>query len=284
MSGRSFFARAAAVSFVCLGFAAAPTAALAQTPSPATSPSKSSEPPELWTSLARDIFKEPLLADGGDIVALQMPVQYYQSSAVPVTIRLEKPATTIRKVTLVIDQNPAPVAAVISIGPQSGLTMISTYVRIDNYTDVHLVAERLDGSLHDVKRFVQAAGGCSAQSAKNFDDIAASMGNMKFHEIIAGDVASTRRREAQIAIRHPNFSGMQMNHSTGEYIPARFIDRLVVKQGEDLVFEINGGISMSEDPDLRFTYLPNGAKTLSVEVHDTDGANWKMQFPIADAS
>ena len=252
--------------------------------SPAPAPASSGEPPEVWKSLAQEIFKGAPLTESRDIVALRMPVQYYDSSLVPVTIELEKPASTIRKLTLIIDQNPAPVAATFAIGPQSGLTMLSTRVRINNFTDVHLVAERLDGSLHDVRRWVLAADGCSAISAKNREEIAASMGNMTFRDILAGDVANIRRREAQLTIRHPNFSGMQMDHNTGRYIPARYIEHLVVKQGDDLVFEMTGGISMSEDPNFRFTYLPNGAKNLSVEARDSDGATWKTQYPIGDAS
>ncbi len=77
---------------------------------------------------------------------------------------------------------------------------------------------------------------------------------------------------------------MQMDHSTGRYIPARYVDHLVVRQGEDLVFEMTGGISMSEDPSFRFTYLPNGAKSLSVEARDSEGTTWKAQYPIGDAS
>ncbi|MDE2361819.1 MAG: quinoprotein dehydrogenase-associated SoxYZ-like carrier [Hyphomicrobiales bacterium] len=284
MPGRIWVTQWAAASMLATGLALFATGSLAQVPSPATQPAKSSESPELWASLAKEIFKDRPLTEASDVASLRMPVQYYESSSVPVTIQLDKPATTIRKVTLVIDQNPAPLAATIAIGPQSGLTMLSTRVRVDNYTDVHLVAERLDGSLHDSKRFVEAAGGCSAQSAKNFDEIAASMGKMTFHEIIAGDIGSVHRREAELTIRHPNYSGMQMNHATGEYIAARYIDRLVVKQGDDLVFEMDGGISMSEDPDIRFTYLPNGAKTLSVEAHDTEGASWTTKFPIGGAS
>ncbi|HPG04287.1 MAG TPA: quinoprotein dehydrogenase-associated SoxYZ-like carrier, partial [Rhodoblastus sp.] len=186
--------------------------------------------------------------------------------------------------TLVIDQNPAPLAASFVIGPQSGLTTLSTRVRINNYTDVHLVAERLDGSLYDVRRWVLAADGCSAISAKNRDEIAARMGTMEFSDILAGDVASAHRREAQIRLRHPNYSGMQMDHNTGNYIPARYIDRFVVKQGDDLIFEMTGGISMSEDPTFRFTYQPNGAKMLSVEARDSDGTTWKAQYPVGGAS
>ena len=268
----------------CLCLAIGGAAAVAQVPSPAPAPAKSSEPPEIWASLAQEIFKGAPMADGADVVTLRLPVQYYDSSIVPLTIALDRPATTIRKVSLVIDQNPAPLAATFAIGPQSGLTSISMRVRINNITDVHLVAERLDGSLHDVKRFIVAADGCSALSAKDRGQIAADMGNMTFHDILAGDVGSARRREAQLTIRHPNYSGMQMDHSTGRYIPARYVDHLVVRQGEDLVFEMTGGISMSEDPSFRFTYLPNGAKSLSVEARDSEGTTWKAQYPIGDAS
>jgi sulfur-oxidizing protein SoxY len=245
---------------------------------------QSAEAKETWRGLARDIFQGRPMTPGDEIVSLRAPKETYEAAIVPMTISLEKPATFVRKVTLVIDQNPAPMAATLTIGPQSGLTMISTRVRVNDYTNVHAVAETADGSLHVVERFVKAAGGCSAPSVKNMDEIAATMGQMKFREILAGDLGSARRREAQIMIRHPNNSGMQMDQSTGKYIPARYVDHIVVKQGDDLVFEMTGGISISEDPNFRFTYVPNGAKTLTVEAHDSEGAVWKTQYPLGDAS
>ena len=252
----------------------------------ATAPAmaQSAEPPELWPSLARDFFQNRPLGDGAGVVSLQSPKETYEAALVPMTITLEKPATAVRKVTLVIDQNPAPLAASFTIGPQSGLTMISTRVRVNDYTNVHVVAESTDGSLHSIERFVKAAGGCSAPSVKDLSEANANLGKMKFREILASDLGNARRREAQIMIRHPNNSGLQMDQATGKYIPARYIDRLVVKQGEDIVFEMTGGISLSEDPNFRFTYAPNGAKTMSIEAHDSDGATWRTQYPIGDAS
>jgi sulfur-oxidizing protein SoxY len=39
---------------------------------------------------------------------------------------------------------------------------------------------------------------------------------------------------------------------------------------------MEGGISISEDPNVRFTYVPNGATTFKVEVKDTAGkAFWR---------
>lgn len=252
--------------------AAAP--ALAQSPGSA----------DVWPGLARDIFAGRPMTPGSDVVSLQSPKETYEAALVPMTISLEKPATAVRKVTLVIDENPAPLAASFTIGPQSGLTMISTRVRVNDYTNVHVVAETTDGALHVIERPVKAAGGCSAPSVKNMDELAANLGKMKFREILAGDLANARRREAQIMIRHPNASGMQMDQGTGLYIPARYVDRLTVKQGDDLVFEMTGGISISEDPNFRFTYVPNGARAISVEAHDSDGLTWRAQYPIGDAS
>ncbi len=245
---------------------------------------QSAQPPQLWPSLVERIFQNRPMSPGGEYVSLRAPKETYEAAIVPMTITLEKPAALVRQVTLVIDQNPAPMAATFMIGPRSGLTMISTRVRVNDYTNVHAVAESADGSLHVVELFVKAAGGCSAPSAKNMDEIAANMGKMKFREIPAADLGSARRREAQIMIRHPNHSGLQMDQGTGKYIPARYVDHLVVKQGEDLIFEMTGGISISEDPNFRFTYVPNGAKMLSVEVHDSEGASWRQKYPLGDAS
>ena len=85
-------------------------------------------------------------------------------------------------------------------------------------------------------------------------------------------------------IRHPNNSGMQMDQLTHLYIPAHYIDKVVVRQGETLIFSMEGGISLSEDPNFRFSYAPNGAKTISVEAHDTKGNVFNQEWPIGEAS
>jgi sulfur-oxidizing protein SoxY len=130
-------------------------------------------------------------------------------------------------------------------------------------------------------KFVKAAGGCSAPAGKNLDEAAAHLGEMKYREFKSADAS---RREAQIMIRHPNNSGMQMDQLTHLYIPAHYIDRVEVRQGADLIFSMEGGISLSEDPNFRFSYRPNGAKTISVEAHDTKGNVFRNEWPIADAS
>ena len=84
-------------------------------------------------------------------------------------------------------------------------------------------------------------------------------------------------------LRHPNNSGMQLDQLTRLYIPAHFIDRLEIRQGEDLIFLMEGGISLSEDPNFRFSYAPNGSKKLSVFAHDTKGNIFKTEWPVTEA-
>ena len=72
-----------------------------------------------------------------------------------------------------IDQNPAPMAAKFELGPDAKVSEISTRVRVNNYTDVHAVAELSDGKLYMIKTYVKASGGCSAPAAKNADEAGA---------------------------------------------------------------------------------------------------------------
>jgi sulfur-oxidizing protein SoxY len=241
----------------------------------------SSEPGGAWASLANDIFKGRPLTDGRGLVNIEMPARAEDAAIVPVTMRVTLPSGDPRRLkalTLVIDDNPVPVAATFTFGDNAGVSTISTRVRVDSYTDVHLVAELSDGKLYVVKTYVKASGGCSAPAAKNADAAIASVGQMKFR--IFGKPTSAPR-EAQIMVRHPNNSGLQRDQVSLLYIPANFVDELRVWQGDALLFRMQGGISISEDPNLRFTYLPNGAATFKVEARDLEGKVFRGEWPAA---
>src|SRR4029077_7867721 len=82
---------------------------------------------------------------------------------------------------------------------------------------------------------------------------------------------SPATREAQVMIRHPNFTGMQMDQLTSENTPAKYVQDLEVKRGGELVFQMEGGVSISENPNLRFTFAPGTDPTLEVTAKDSDG-------------
>jgi sulfur-oxidizing protein SoxY len=247
-----------------------------------TSPVFAAEPADPWPELARDIFNGRDLKDGAGLIAIEMPYRAEDAAIVPVTLRTALPpgdARAIKAITLVIDQNPAPVAATFQVG--AGVSMISTRVRVDSYTNVHAVAELSDGELYASTVFVKASGGCSAPAAKNLDEAKVSLGQMRFRQFArSADGPTSGPREAQVMIRHPNNSGLQRDQVTLLYVPAFFVRELRIWQGDEPVLAMDGGISISEDPNIRFSYLPNGATRFRVEAVDTDGHVFKSEWPV----
>ena len=89
-----------------------------------------------------------------------------------------------------------------------------------------------------------------------------------------------RSPEAQIMLRHPQNSGLQMDQLTRLYIPPFFIENLKIWQGDDLVLAMDGGIAISEDPNIRFNYRPNGAAKFRVEAVDTSKKMFRDEWSI----
>jgi sulfur-oxidizing protein SoxY len=238
-----------------------------------------------WPELAATVFNNRPLSDGAGLIAIEMPGRAEDAAIVPITVRATLPPGDTRRVralTIVIDENPAPVAATFSIGPNVVVTSISTRVRVDSYTNVHAVAELTDGKLYVVKTYVKASGGCSAPAGKSADK--SGVGQMRLRQFAkSADVAASNLREAQIMIRHPNNSGLQMDQITRHYLPAYFVHFVKIWQGEELLLAVESSISISEDPNFRFTYLPSNAKSFAVEAIDTEGRIFKGDWPV-DAS
>lgn len=237
-----------------------------------------------WPALARELFKNRPLADGSGLIALDMPYRAEDAAIVPLTFRATMPAgdkRTVKALTIIIDWNPSPVAAVFTFGSKADVSALSTRVRVNSYTNVHAVAELSDGKLYMVKRYVKAAGGCSAPAIKDASEAKINIGQMRFRQFAAPAGSPGPSRQAQIMIRHPNNSGLQMDQITHLYIPPFFVKDLKVWQGDRLVLAMDGGISISENPSIRFTYLPNGAASFRAQAVDTDKHVYKGEWPAS---
>ncbi|MBX9646569.1 MAG: quinoprotein dehydrogenase-associated SoxYZ-like carrier [Xanthobacteraceae bacterium] len=252
-------------------------------PTPAATP----DTYDPWPGLVQDIFNNRPMNDGSGVIAIEMPYRAEDAAIVPVTLRTKLAPGDDRRVlaiTLVIDQNPAPMAAKFQLGPDAGVSEISTRVRVNNYTDVHAVAELSDGKLYMTKTYVKASGGCSAPAGKNAEEANNRLGQMRYRQFAkSGEGPTSGTREAQIMIGHPNNSGLQMDQVTQLYVPAFFVNELRLWQDDKPVLTMEGGISISEDPNIRFTYVSNGAKQFRAEARDTEGHlfqhEWKIDAP-----
>jgi sulfur-oxidizing protein SoxY len=250
-------------------------------------PSSAAEPYDPWPGLVQDIFNNRPMDDGSNVIGIEMPYRAEDAAIVPVTLTSKLSPDDNRHlvaITLVIDQNPAPMAAKFELGPDARVSEISTRVRVNSYTNVHAVAELSDGKLYMVKTYVKASGGCSAPAGKNPEEAKAHIGQMKYRQFAASDQAPNNgKRDAQIMIGHPNNSGLQMDQITHLYVPAFFVDELHVWQDNSPVLTMEGGISISEDPNIRFTYVSNGAKTFRAEAKDTSGHVFQKQWNVDDS-
>jgi sulfur-oxidizing protein SoxY len=235
--------------------------------------------PDAWPDLVHMFFNDATIVEDQGLVAFEAPPRAEDAALVPVSFSAKLPEGDKRRVvklTLVIDQNPVPLAAAFTLGEKAGDTRISTRVRVNSYTNARVVAELSDGSLHMATRYIKASGGCSAPMVKSMDEAMATLGQMKFRVLPANPETPN---EALLMVRHPNNSGLQMDQVTRLYTPSRYIEKLAVYQGPDLVFSMAAGISISEDPNFRFTYKPNGAKEFRVEAEDTAGKKFSGAWP-----
>lgn len=235
----------------------------------------------IWPDIRQALFAGQEIHDGAGILHLEAPYRAYDAAVVPITVVAEIPQTSdryIAAVHVIIDANPAPVAGVFHFTPDSGSATFSTRVRVNAYTEIRAIAETNDGTLYMAKRFVKAAGGCSAPALKDPESAMANLGKMKLKH--KGDVVLNAVNEVQLLINHPNYSGMQFDQISRTYIPAHFVQQIRVSYGDRTIMTVEGNISLSENPSIYFHYRPHAAGALTVEVKDSEGMTFSRSWPV----
>jgi sulfur-oxidizing protein SoxY len=230
--------------------------------------------PGAWNDIRKDAFGQREILDGTGKIAIEAPKRAEDAAVVPITVRMPAAfAGDVKALTLIVDQNPSPLVASFKYGEAGGVgeRLLATRIRIDQYSDVRAIAETSDGKLYMTAVFVKASGGCSAPASTDPEQAMKDMGKMRI-KTAAGTENSAQL--AQVMLKHPNISGMAMDQITHAYPPARFIDKLSVTTGGKLVFSMEGGISLSEDPNFRFTYKGNPADQMDVKAEDSDGTQF----------
>jgi sulfur-oxidizing protein SoxY len=244
------------------------------------------EASEIWKKVRASLFeKRPIANAGDDTLLLDAPVRAEDAAVVPLAMRARLPHTAssfVSKLYLIIDNNPSPISAIFSFTPHSGRADIETRVRVDEYTFVRAVAETNDGRLLMRTRFVKASGGCSAPPGKDPQAALASLGKMKLR--VEGDVVLNKPTLAQLMISHPNDSGMVMDQLTRQFTPRRFVRTVNIAYAGESVLSADLDFSISENPNLRFYFLPRGPGQLTAEVVDTNQSAWKSSLDVAPSA
>ena len=255
------------------------------------------QPSPVWEDLRSSIIgTETDPPVDPQVLLLDAPKRADNPALVPVRLTQPEGAPAIVSLVLVVDNNPAPVAAEFTFGEALMPLDFEVRLRVDAYGDLRAIATLADGRKVMAGRFVKASGGCAAPAGKSMEQVRATMGQMKFTSVPpspataeaggeaggegagnAGDPAGAGRATGTLMIRHPNFSGLQRDQVTLLDIPAEFIRSLTVRQPESDLFTMEAGISVSEDPVFRLAYRA-GSGPVAVHVEDTEGRIWDREF------
>jgi sulfur-oxidizing protein SoxY len=233
-----------------------------------------------WPDIHTGVFGGRAIVENDGALALYAPEQAEDAALVPLAVHLPPQiANTAKSLTLIIDRNPAPVAATFRFGDsfrapaEVGERKLQTRVRIDSFSKVRAILETADGKLHMATKFVRGAGGCSAPASKDADQALASLGKIQV-KTLSDAAHGDRWREGIVMIRHPNFTGMQMDIVSRGYTPARYVDIIEVTRAGSLVWRMEGGISISEDPNIRFNFDAGDGEALEVRATDSNGTKF----------
>ena len=240
------------------------------------------EASEIWKKVRASLFESrPITSPADDVLLLDAPARAEDAAVVPISIRTRFEQTAGRYVArlwLVIDNNPSPISAIFTFTPQSGRADIETRVRVDEYTHVRAIAETNDGKLYMTTRFVKASGGCSAPPSKDPQAALATLGRIKFR--VEGEVDQNKPVLAQLMISHPNNSGLAMDQATRQFTPSHFVRKIDVSYAGRPVMSADADFSISENPNFRFYFVPQGAGELKAEVVDSDDLHFESALKI----
>lgn len=239
---------------------------------------------ERWRNLKNQLFSDRPVSTAGGIVQLEAPGRAFDGARVPITARALLDQTNeryIRKLYLIVDNNPLPVAGTFTFEPNRGWDTIDTELRINEYSFVRVVAELSDSSLHMDESFVKAVGGCSAPPSSYDRSDASLLGKFtgSVDQVLNPEVPAL----ARIRLVHPNASGMQFDQFTRTYIQPHYIHTMGAELDGKPLFTLATNFSLSQDPVLGFNFKPREKGSLLIYALDSKNQRFEQTWPVQPA-
>lgn len=234
-----------------------------------------------WDKLREHIFPRRTLVADGSVVQLHAPLRAAYGASVPVRIvskLAQRPDRYVRRVVLVVDKNPSPVAAMLELTPEVGQADFETRLRVDEYSHVRVVSELSDGTLHTDSRYVKTSGGCSAPPNR---DALHLIGRTMLK--VPAPVKMNEPNAADVTVVHPNDTGFELNQTTVMFIPPHFVRSIKVSYAQRRIFDADLDFSISENPTWRFHFVPREPGELRAEVTDSKDGHFFGTLAVGSA-
>jgi len=232
-----------------------------------------------WEQLRERLFqRRPITTGAAAQVQLTVPLRAAYGASVPVKIvsKLPQgPSLHVKRLWLLVDKNPSPLAALLDITPEVGQADFETRLRVDEYSHVRVVTELSDGSLHGDSRYCKTSGGCSAPPNRSAPELIGKT-VLKLPEGVKANAPTT----ADVTVLHPNDTGFELNQVTVMYIPPHFVRSLKLSYAGRKLFDAELDFSVSENPTWRFHFVPRGEGLLQAQVEDSKERRYSGQLAV----
>lgn len=239
---------------------------------------------DAWDELKPAVVGDRAILPGDGVVTLLTPYRAEDDRKAPVEVKAAfTDGRTVKAITVVIDENPMPVSAVVALAQPRAAITFGANMRFNGPSKVRAIVEASDGALYMAEAPVKTSGlgACAAPPGVDLKLAENTLGDMDAAMLASGaSEAGHPVRRARLDIRHPNLTGLQMDQITLLYIPARYVSDIEVKQGGQTVMTIKGGISLSENPSISFDWRDTGGGPMAVTITDTSGAVFRKTFPV----
>lgn len=209
----------------------------------------------------------PRRAESGAQVPLEIFVDQTQADANPV-----------KKIYVLVDANPIPLTATYHLTEQLGKFKLATRIRMEMDSFVRVIGETADGKLQMASIEIRAAGGCGGAVENDEATIRATAGKIKLN--VETPVQFGNATATVFNIKHPMRTGLQRDLVSQGFVPEFFIKKAVFTYNSKPVMNVDFGVGTSEDPYLKFDFIPASAGVLEVNATDNEGKSFSHQFEV----
>ena len=233
-----------------------------------------------WAAHQKTYFPGKKL-EPAPFIRLSAPARAASGDQVPFAFSIDHPMTAkqyIKAVTVLVDDNPVPLTAVFRFNPDHGKAEISTRIRLESDSPVHVVAESNDGKFYVNEVMVRASGGCSGPAPPADSSVLAAAGKMRM--ALDGPFRRGDVNQARLLIRHPMYTGLQRDLATNGFRPAFFISKIDVTYNGQPVMTADTSIGISENPSIQFGFFADKPGALQVVLHDNQGATFRQSLNV----